>query len=71
MVNDQQKVSVTINNKTVQVPSGQHTMQQLSAYLGVPTAVKLTVTDPVARNGSTFNPNHSLIIQGGETITSA
>lgn len=70
-VNDQQKATVTINNVKVQVPVGQHTMQQISAYLGVPSAVKLTVTDPTPRSGSVFTPNHSLIIQGGEVITSA
>lgn len=70
-VNDQQKATVTINNVKVQVPVGQHTMQQLAAYLGVPTAKTLTVTDPTPRSAAVFNPNHSLIIQGGETITSA
>lgn len=69
--NDQQQAQVTINGTKLNVPVGRHTMQQLAAYLGVPSAVKLTVTDPAARNGSVFNPNHSLIIQGGETITSA
>lgn len=70
-VNDQQKVQVTVNNTKVLVPAGLHSFQQLAAYLGVPTAVKLTVTDPTPRSSSAFNPNHSLIIQGGETITSA
>ena len=71
MLNDQQKVKVTVNGNTVNVPVGQHSMPQLAAYLGVPTAKTLTVTDPVARSGAVFNPNHSLTIQGGETITSA
>ena len=70
-VNDQQKAQVTINNVKVNVPVGQHDMKQLAAYLGVPSATKLTVTDPTPRSSSVFTPNMSLIIQGGETITSA
>jgi hypothetical protein len=69
-VNDQQKAQVTINGTKLNVPVGQHSMSQLSAYLGVPTAKQLTVTDPTPRSNATFGPNHSLIIQGGETITS-
>lgn len=70
-VNDQQKATVTVNNVKVQVPVGLHDMKQLAAYLGVPSAVKLTVTDPTPRSASVFTPNHSVIIQGGETITSS
>ena len=70
-VNDQAKANVTINGNTVSVPVGRHDMKQLANYLGVPNAKTLTVTDPTPRSSASFSPNHSLIIQGGETITSA
>jgi len=69
--NDQQRANVTINGTTVSVPRGLHTMRQLAAYLGVPTTSLLTVTDPTPRSAATFGPNSSVVIQGGETITSA
>lgn len=70
-VNDQQQAQVTINGVKRNVPVGQHSFSQIAAYLGVPSAKTLTVTDPTPRSSTVFNPNHSLIIQGGETITSA
>lgn len=71
-VNDQQKATVTFNGNKVTVPVGLHDMRQIAAYLGAAAStVKLTVTDPVARSGTVYTPNMSLIIQGGETITSA
>lgn len=70
-VNDQQKVTVTVNGNKVLVPAGLHDMKQLAAYCGVPTASKLTITDPTPRSSAVFTPNHSVTIQGGETITSA
>lgn len=70
-VNDQLKANVTINGNTVSVPTGRHSMAQLADYLGVPAATTLTVTDPAARSGVKYNPNMSVHIQGGETITSA
>lgn len=70
-VNDQQKAQVTINGTKLNVPVGLHSMQQLAAYLGVPSTTQLTITDPTPRSSSKFGPNHSVIIQGGETITSA
>ena len=69
--NDQHKVNVTLNGKTVSVPNGIHDFKQLAAYLGVPSAVKLTVTDPTPRSATVFNPHMSVTIQGGEVITSA
>lgn len=71
-VNDQQKATVTVNGTKILVPVGQHDFRQLTAYLGVsPTTKTLTVSDPSPRSASVFTPNMSLIIQGGETITSA
>lgn len=70
-INDQAKVNVTVNGKTVAVPSGLHTFQDLAARLGVPSAKSLTITDPTPRSSQSFNPNMSVTIQGGETITSA
>lgn len=67
-------VTVTINGKTVTLPQGTTTFQDLvaaAAQVGasVTSPKSIAVNTAAASQNATINPNSSYVISGGEVLT--